>query len=55
MKSAFTLFAAAVLGLYGLAAWRGWEVGGSDRSTLPSGFRQTPGGYRSFHYWGGGK
>ena len=50
-----TGYVAAVLGLYGVATWRGCEVAGSDRSTLPQGFRQSPGGYRSFHYWRGGK
>ena len=55
MRSVFAYFALAVMGMYGVATWRGWEMGGSDRSTLPAGFRQAPGGYRSFHYWRGGK
>ena len=55
MRSVYGIFAALVLGLYGVATWRGWELGSSSRSTLPSGFRQSPGGYRSFHYWRGGK
>ncbi|HET7747333.1 MAG TPA: hypothetical protein VFM29_08530 [Vicinamibacteria bacterium] len=51
----YTLFLLAVLAGYGVAAWRGWEMGGAKRGHLPQEMRQSPGGYRSYHYWRGGK
>jgi hypothetical protein len=51
----YRLFVAAVLGLWSLAAWSGWEIGAPKRGFLPAGVRQSPGGYRSYGYWRGGK
>jgi hypothetical protein len=48
-------FAAAVLALYGTAAWKGWEIGGAKRGYLSADARQSPGGYRSYGFWRGGK
>jgi hypothetical protein len=55
MRRAYAVFAMTVLGLYGLATWRGWEMGAEKRGFIPAGVRQAPGGYRSFNYWRGGK
>ena len=55
MRHAYRLFVAAVLGLWSLAAWSGWEMGGPKRGFLPASVRQSPGGYRSYGYWRGGK
>jgi hypothetical protein len=55
MKSAYGVFALAVLGLYTFAGWRGYEIGGGKRGLIPANVRQAPGGYRSFTYWRGGK
>ena len=55
MKRTFTVYAAMVLGLYSLASWRGWEVGASKRGLIPQSVRQSPGGYRSYNFWRGGK
>ena len=52
---AYGVFALAVLGLYTLSAWRGYEIGGEKRGLIPASVRQSPGGYRSFTYWRGGK
>jgi hypothetical protein len=41
--------------LYGIAQARGWEIGGGQRGLIPKNVRQAPGGYRSFHFWQGGK
>lgn len=55
MKRAFTVYAGLVLALYGVASVRGWEIGSSRRGFIPQSVRQSPGGYRSFNYWRGGK
>jgi hypothetical protein len=55
MIRAYTFFAMTVLGLYGLASWRGWEIGSSRRGFVPASVRQQPGGYRSYAFWRGGK
>jgi hypothetical protein len=55
MKRAFTVYAVLVLVLYAVASLRGWEIGSSRRGFIPQSVRQSPGGYRSFNYWRGGK
>jgi hypothetical protein len=55
MRYAYRLFVAAMLGLWSLAAWSGWEMGAPKRGFLPASVRQSPGGYRSYGYWRGGK
>jgi hypothetical protein len=55
MRSGYAIFALGVLGLYGMSAWRGWEIGAEKRGVIPASVRQSPGGYRSFTYWRGGK
>jgi hypothetical protein len=51
----YGVFAALVLTLYGMAAWKGWEIGSPKRGFIPASVRQAPGGYRSYGYWRGGK
>lgn len=55
MRKAYAVYALAILGLYGLATWRGWEIGVGKRGLIPASVRQSPGGYRSYNYWRGGK
>ena len=55
MRSGYAIFALALLGLYGVSARRGLEIGGGKRGLIPASVRQSPGGYRSFTYWRGGK
>jgi hypothetical protein len=55
MKRAFTVYAALVLALYAAASLRGWELGSPRRGLIPQSVRQSPGGYRSFNFWRGGK
>ena len=55
MKRAFTVYAAAVLVLYSVASLRGWELGAPKRGQIPQSVRQSPGGYRSYNFWRGGK
>ena len=49
------VWAIGVVGLFGLAQARGWEIGGGQRGLIPQNVRQAPGGYRSFTFWRGGK
>jgi hypothetical protein len=38
------------------AAWTtGWEPFAGKRGMIPQNVRQAPGGYRSYHFWQGGK
>ncbi len=54
MRRAYLIYGLTVLAFWGAAAWNGWELGGR-RGHIPQGVRQSPGGYRSYNYWGGGK
>lgn len=55
MRRAFIAYALGVLGLWSAAAWNGWEPFASKRGFVPQSVRQSPGGYRTFNYWRGGK
>ncbi|HEX7318473.1 MAG TPA: hypothetical protein VF297_31490 [Pyrinomonadaceae bacterium] len=50
----YLVLGGALLLLYGAAAWSGWELSTSTRQTLPADVRNSPGGYRSFHFWHSG-
>jgi hypothetical protein len=50
----YLVFCIAILGLYGVAAYKGWEIGNPQRQYVPASVRQSPGGYRSFHFWHSG-
>ena len=52
---AYLAYVMAILALWTLATWRGWEMFASERGHIPQSVRQSPGGYRSFNYWRGGK
>jgi hypothetical protein len=43
-----------MLGFYGLTAFGGWEFGNPQRELIPASARQSPGGYRTFHFWHSG-
>lgn len=55
LRRAFVAYALAVLGLWGAAAYSGWEIGAGKRGQVPQSVRQSPGGYRSYNWWRGGK
>ena len=50
----YLLFGGAVLALYVFAAWSGWELGSPRRQFIPADVRNSPGGYRSYHFWHSG-
>jgi hypothetical protein len=51
----YRLFVGGIFVFYTLAAWNGWEMGTPRRGVIPREARQQSGGYRSYHYWRGGK
>ena len=55
MRHAFVGYMLGILGLYGVAAYRGFEPFAAKRGFIPASVRQAPGGYRSYSYWSGGK
>ena len=55
MRRIFQAFGALLLAGYSWAAFTGWETGGAVKhETLPPGARNA-GGYRTWHFWSGGK
>jgi hypothetical protein len=52
-KIGLTAGAIAIL-LYGIVAFTGTEFGDPERELVPADVRQSPGGYRSFHFWHSG-
>ncbi len=55
MRRLYEVFALGVVVLYAVACWAGWGFLPSRRGFLPAGIRQSPGGYRSYSFWRGGK
>ena len=54
LSKLYLLFGGGVLLLYVVAAFAGWELSTQPRQTLPADVRNSPGGYRSFHFWHSG-
>ena len=55
MKKAFVVYASLVLAAYAFAEWHGLGFGSGRRGIIPPSVRQSPGGYRSYYLWRGGK
>jgi hypothetical protein len=55
MRKIYPFYAFGILALYAASWWNGWELRASQRDIIPAGVRQSPGGYRSYSYWRGGK
>lgn len=55
MKRVFLIWSGLVLGGYVMAASQGWELGGGKTGRIDPSVRNSPGGYRSYHFWRGGK
>jgi hypothetical protein len=55
MRRAYLIYGFTVLGLWGAAALSGFELFAATRGKLPAEARTSPGGYRSYGYWRGGK
>ena len=54
MRGFYTGFGIVVIALYGLAEARGWQLASPRQQIVPADVRQSPGGYRSFHFWHAG-
>ena len=54
LSKIYLVIGAGILALYGAAAWNGWELTSPQRQVLPANVRNSPGGYRSFHFWHSG-
>ena len=54
MKIAYFVFGLIVVGAYGIVEANGWVLQAAPRQVLPADARQSPGGYRSFHFWHSG-
>ena len=52
LSKLYLLLGTAVLVLYAAAAW--WELTTAPRQFVPADVRNSPGGYRSFHFWHSG-
>lgn len=50
----YLLIGGGLLLLYSVAAWSGWELSTAARQVIPADVRNSPGGYRSFHFWHSG-
>lgn len=47
----YLIVGTALILMYGVAAFTGWELGTPRRQFVPADVRNSPGGYRSFHFW----
>jgi hypothetical protein len=54
LSKLYLLIGGGLLLLYVAAAWSGWELSTATRQTLPADVRNSPGGYRAFHFWHSG-
>jgi hypothetical protein len=50
----YAIFGSLLLGGYLVATLSGWDITSPERERLPPSVRQSPGGYRSFHFWHSG-
>ena len=54
LSKLYLLLGGGLLLLYLLVTWSGRELTLARRQTLPADVRNSPGGYRSFHFWHSG-
>jgi hypothetical protein len=54
LSKLYLVFGAFALLLYVALSLAGWEFSAAPRQTLPPDVRNSPGGYRSFHFWHSG-
>jgi hypothetical protein len=51
---AYIVLAACALGTYSTAAYTGWEYHPAPPGLIDPSVRNSPGGYRSYHFWHSG-
>lgn len=54
LKKLYMITSILIISVYALASWSGWELDSESRDTVPASVRQSPGGYRSYHFWHSG-
>jgi hypothetical protein len=54
LKKIYLALGIAIIALYCWVALGGREFGDTERQIVPADVRQSPGGYRSFHFWHSG-
>ena len=54
LSKLYLVVGVGVLLLYLFVTWSGRELTLARRETLPADVRNSPGGYRSFHFWHSG-
>lgn len=54
ISKGYLFLGSLLLAFYAVAGFCGWQFGGGKRDFVPSDVRQSPGGYRSFHFWHSG-
>ncbi|HYM61691.1 MAG TPA: hypothetical protein VEZ11_12470 [Thermoanaerobaculia bacterium] len=54
MHKFYAVIASGLLLVYSTATLRGWEFTATKRETIPASVRNSPGGYRSYHFWHSG-
>ena len=54
MQKIGLVLGALAIAAYAAVAFTGTEFGDPERDQVPADVRQSPGGYRSFHFWHSG-
>jgi hypothetical protein len=54
LSKTYLLIGILIIGLYAVVAYSGKEFGDTERQIVPADVRNSPGGYRSFHFWHSG-
>ncbi|HKA22885.1 MAG TPA: hypothetical protein VKN18_31735 [Blastocatellia bacterium] len=54
LKRFYLIVGLVIMSGYGFVALTGKEFGDPERERIPADVRQSPGGYRSFHFWHSG-
>ena len=53
-RTIYRILGIAILALYAAAGLLGWELHHTQRQQIPVSVRNSPGGYRSYHFWHSG-
>lgn len=54
LSKIYLLIGVLIIGLFAFVAFSGKEFGDAQRQVVPADVRNSPGGYRSFHFWHSG-
>ena len=54
LQKIYGVIGVGILAFYAVAGFSGWELGTQARETVPADVRNSPGGYRSYHFWHSG-